>query len=116
MRLGGALRRSAAACLAVFALCLAAAGPAGAANEDFFGVNAQAVFDMPSSTWDNHLAAMSRGGLQLVRRDASWVWAEPNPPDPVTGAHTYAWASFDQKVAAVRSSANSRGTEYAKNA
>src|SRR4051812_37189998 len=73
---GAAPRRWAAACATVLTACLASAPPTTAANDDFFGVNAQAVFYLPSSSWDAHLARMSSGGLQLARRDASWEAAE----------------------------------------
>jgi hypothetical protein len=97
---GGALGRWTLASATALVAVLAAACPAAASHEDFFGVNAQGVFNLPSSSWDAHLAAMSRGGLQLVRRDASWGSAEPSAPDPSTGAHRYVWSSFDDKVAA----------------
>jgi len=95
-----ALRRPTIALASALFALLAAAAPAAAATEDFFGVNGQRVFNLPSSTWDAHLATMSSRGLQVVRRDASWEIAEPNPPDPSTGAHRYVWTGFDQQVAA----------------
>jgi hypothetical protein len=78
----------------------AQAATARAATPDFFGVNAQNVFRAPQTQWDGELAAMAAGGLQVVRRDASWDSVEPNPPGPA-GQHTYRWSDLDAQVAAM---------------
>src|SRR5829696_5617150 len=83
----------------LWALALLAATPAHAVSEDFFGVNGQMLPTLPADQQERHLAAMAAGGLQVVRRDASWGYAEPSPPDPGTGAHTYRWDEFDEQVA-----------------
>jgi hypothetical protein len=61
-------------------------------------VNAQALFDLPARRVEAHLAVMADGGLELVRRDASWNVAEPEPPEG--GRHSYRWDRFDREVAA----------------
>src|SRR5215207_871517 len=81
------------------ALAFTAATPARAVPEDFFGVNGQMLPLLTAQQQERHLAAMAAGGLQFVRRDASWVHAEPTPPDPVTGAHAYKCDEFDPQVA-----------------
>src|SRR5918995_1466367 len=81
------------------ALAFAAAPPAHAVPEDFFGVNGQMLPLLSPQQQQRHLAAMAAGGLQFVRHDASWVHAEPEPPDPVTGAHAYRWDELDRQVA-----------------
>jgi hypothetical protein len=68
---------------------------------EFYGVNAQAVFDLAQPQQDANLSAMRDGGLSVVRRDAFWGRIEPDPPDPQTGAHTYHWESTDAIVAAL---------------
>jgi hypothetical protein len=73
---------------------------AATAPDDFFGVNAQNVFNPPQNQWDGELAAMAAGGLQVVRRDASWDSVEPKAPDPITG-HSYNWAGLDDQVGAM---------------
>ena len=79
--------------------CGAVSVPAQAAGEDFYGVNAQALFDLPRGKVDGHLQQMADAGLQIVRRDASWDAAEPAPPDSI-GRHTYRWERFDREVSA----------------
>jgi hypothetical protein len=69
-----------------------------ARTHDFFGVNAQGLFDLPTGRVEAHLEAMAKGGLELVRRDASWDVAEPKPPEG--GRHSYRWDRFDREVAA----------------
>jgi hypothetical protein len=81
------------------ALACATATPAGAVPEDFFGVNGQMLPLLSAQDQQRHLAAMAAGGLQFVRHDASWVHVEPEPPDPVTGAHAYNWDVLDRQVA-----------------
>src|SRR5215208_8140813 len=83
----------------LFALALAAATPAQAVPEDFFGVNGQMLPLLSTQQQERHLAAMAAGGLQFVRHDASWVHVEPEPPDPVTGTHAYRWDELDRQVA-----------------
>ena len=96
---------------AVFAIFLTAAGVAEAqpmhaskaqpVGQEFYGVNAQNVFSLPRDQWDVQLAAMQAAGLSVVRRDAGWGAAEPQPPDPATGAHHYVWEPFDAQVEAL---------------
>jgi hypothetical protein len=81
------------------ALACAAATPALAVPEDFFGVNGQMLPLLSTQQQERHVAAMATGGLQFVRRDASWDHVEPNPPDPVTGGHAYNWDELDRQVA-----------------
>jgi hypothetical protein len=81
------------------ALALATATPASAAPDDFFGVNGQMLPLLTAEQQERHVAAMAAGGLQFVRRDASWDHVEPKPPNPVTGAHAYEWDELDQQVA-----------------
>jgi len=101
---GHSINRILAATAATVGLMGAAGAlPAHAAFDGFFGVNGQEVFNLPSDSWDRHLSAMSRGGLQIVRLDAPWAVAEPQPPDRATGQHRYDWKSFDSWV-----------TEYAR--
>jgi hypothetical protein len=90
------LRRAAAGVAALIFLGLPTT--AAAANEEFFGVNGQAVFSRPDV--DSHLAAMQAGGLQLLRRDASWIGVEPEPPDS-SGNHDYHWDAMDSEVEAL---------------
>jgi polysaccharide biosynthesis protein PslG len=72
--------------------------PGPAPPPQFFGVNAQALFDLPAGKVESHLRAMAEGGLQVVRRDAPWVVAEPEAP--VDGRHSYRWERFDREVGA----------------
>jgi hypothetical protein len=87
--------------LALLAIATHATAASAAAPDDFFGVNGQNVFRAPQSQWDGELAAMAAGGLQVVRRDASWNSVEQNAPDPATGQHTYNWSQLDTQVAAM---------------
>ena len=98
MRIRSLPRIVAAAASILLLLLIAGTASAEAAYSGFYGVNAQDLFLLPSSTWDAHLAAMRAGGLDLVRRDASWQTAEPTAP--VNGVHTYQWSHFDTQVAA----------------
>src|SRR5918995_437381 len=93
------LRRFSLPSTVLCALAFAAAPPAHAVPEDFFGVNGQMLPLLSPQQQQRHLAAMAAGGLQFVRHDASWVHAEPEPPDPVTGAHAYRWDELDRQVA-----------------
>src|SRR5436190_14317886 len=97
MRIRWLTRIVAAACTLLLGL-LAGVTSAQAAYNGFYGVNAQGLFLLPSSSWGTHLSQMSAGGLQVVRRDASWSTAEPKAP--VNGVHTYNWSSFDTQVTA----------------
>ena len=95
-----ALRRAATLLVAAAALCGGVfADAATAAYEDYYGINAQSVFDQPTERRDAHLDAMADGGLRLVRRDASWIAAEPAPPDS-SGQRSYDWTRFDAQVEA----------------
>ncbi|MFN2617748.1 MAG: hypothetical protein ABR581_11615, partial [Thermoleophilaceae bacterium] len=91
-------RIAAAACSLI--LLVLAQGTAQAAVENFYGVNAQHVFDLSSSVRDQALSSMAGGGLQVVRHDASWGTAEPVAPNRSTGVHVYQWATFDSQVTA----------------
>src|SRR5215203_888724 len=92
-------RRAALVALALAALLPALSAPSAAAESgDFFGVNAQALFDLSPERVEAHLGVMAERGLELVRRDASWDAAEPEPP--VGGRHSYLWDRFDREVAA----------------
>ena len=71
---------------------------ASARAEDFFGVNVQELFGLPPGRAEAHLAVMAASGLELVRRDASWDVAEPEPPS--AGRHSYRWERFDREVRA----------------
>ena len=75
-----------------------ASGPGATRAAGFFGVNAQALFDLSAGRVEAHLRVMADGGLELVRRDAPWNVAEPEPPEG--GRHSYLWDSFDREVAA----------------
>jgi hypothetical protein len=97
MRIRPSTRIVVAACTMVLGL-LAGTSSAQAAYDGFYGVNAQGLFALPSSSWGTNLSQMSSGGLQVVRRDAPWVVAEPRAP--ANGVHTYNWTSFDTQVTA----------------
>ncbi len=45
------------------------------------------------------LDQMAQSGVMVVRRDASWGGAEPQAPDPDTGAHHYRWEATDTTAA-----------------
>jgi hypothetical protein len=79
-------------------LGLPASTPASA-PDDFYGVNAQALFAEPSSGWDTQLDAIDAGGLQLVRTDARWAVIEPRAPDG--DMRSYAWSGPDAIVQAL---------------
>ena len=89
------LRQMLAAAVAAAAL-LASGGPAQArpAPEEYAGINIQKlIFELPPQLWFTHFDAMQRAGIKLVRFDALWQAAEPNPPRD--GVHTYNWNRFD---------------------
>src|SRR5215207_6999197 len=94
----GSTRRAAVVAFALAALLLALSSPPSARADEFFGVNAQALFGLSAGRVEAHLGVMADGGLELVRRDASWDAAEPEPP--VGGRHSYRWDRFDREVAA----------------
>jgi hypothetical protein len=66
--------------------------------EGFFGVNAQALFGLSPRRVETHLEVMAASGLDLVRGDAVWDVAEPEPPS--AGRHSYRWERFDREVSA----------------
>jgi hypothetical protein len=67
--------------------------PAASARNSF-GVNAQFLFDLLSpSIWALHGRLIKAEGIQVVRVDAPWGQAEPNPPGPA--GHRYDWTYFD---------------------
>lgn len=70
------------------------------ASREFFGVNAGTLFDEPVQFWSLHLAAMERAGIEVVRTDASWARAEPEPP-VVAGRHSYRWLHADAIASAL---------------
>jgi hypothetical protein len=59
-------------------------------------MNAQFVWQTQPETWAPHLASMRAAGVDVVRADAIWGFAEPNAP--VLGVHTYNWDRFDRLV------------------
>jgi hypothetical protein len=89
------------ATLAAVAVAVLLVPSAAAAQQDvteFYGVNAQSLFELPAGQVDRHLATMAAAGLGIVRRDASWNAAEP--ARPVSGQHSYDWTRFDREVLA----------------
>jgi hypothetical protein len=103
--MGSLLPRGRARLRAVTALAcaLAALVPsvarADSAPADFYGINASSVLDLPADERDRHLDEIARGGITDLRMDASWIGAEPNAPDPVSGEHHYVWTRFDTVAA-----------------
>ena len=79
--------------------CSVAVAADAAATDDFYGVNAQPLFYQPGARWQPQLAAISAGGLQLVRTDARWWSVEPDAPSG--GNHTYDWSYYDGVVGAL---------------
>jgi hypothetical protein len=65
----------------------------------FYGLNAQALFRLPTSQWDEQLAKLAATGVGTVRFDTGWAAVEPTAPD--AGGHKYNWAHLDQIVAAL---------------
>jgi hypothetical protein len=86
------------AAVAVATLLVPSAAAAQPDLTEFYGVNAQSLFELPAGQVDRHLATMASAGLGIVRRDASWNAAEPKAP--VGGWHTYDWTRFDREVLA----------------
>ena len=66
-------------------------------RQAFFGVNVQGLADLPRGQVERHLDVIAAGGVELVRRDASWDVAEPEPP--VGGRRDYRWERFDRELA-----------------
>ena len=90
--------RRALAALAAAAAVLAIAAPARAdVPNDFYGINGQWVFQSPPDTWAAQFSSMAAGGLTIVRTDARWSVAEPDPPS-ASGQHTYDWSTYDTIV------------------
>ncbi len=88
--------------LTALAFALPSGGSAAAATpvaSDFYGINMPVVYAWPSSRWDPHLRAVGATRAGLVRSDAAWWTAEPNPPQ--NGVHTYSWSQFDQWITAM---------------
>ena len=81
----------------VAALVAASPAPALASYEGMFGVNVQGLADLPRGQVERHLDVIAAGGVELVRRDASWDVAEPEPP--VGGRRDYRWERFDRELA-----------------
>ena len=71
--------------------------PSTPPRQAFFGVNVQGLADLPRGQVERHLDVIAAGGLELVRRDASWDVAEPEPP--VGGRRDYRWERFDRELA-----------------
>lgn len=89
------IRRAASVGALVLALGILGAAPAAAdVPANFYGVNAQWLFESPQSTWPAQFSSIANGGLTTVRTDARWSVAEPDPPS-ASGQHTYDWSSFD---------------------
>lgn len=66
---------------------------------DTLGVNMQWTFHAGEwgrlgwAPWGAWIRAAHQWGIDVVREDAQWDLAEPNPPDPTTGQHTYTWSN-----------------------
>jgi hypothetical protein len=82
---------------AVLAAAALAAPAHAAVPSDFYGVNGQWVFQSPPDTWPQQFSSMTSGGLTIVRTDARWSVAEPDPPS-ASGEHTYDWSTYDTIV------------------
>ena len=65
----------------------------------FYGLNAQALFRLPSSQWDAQLSKLAATGVGTVRFDTGWSAVEPTAPS--AAGHKYNWAHLDQIVAAL---------------
>jgi hypothetical protein len=63
-----------------------------------FAVNIQGLLFMPSAQRLPLMASLRNAGIDLVRVDAYWQEVEPQPPDLVSGAHTYNWSVYDSLV------------------
>jgi hypothetical protein len=89
--MGGKLALLAATVLAL----LATLAPATASADDTFGVSVNRIVndDFTPSHWDAPLSAVRAAGITVARTDATWDWAEPNPPFLHT--HTFDWSRFD---------------------
>jgi hypothetical protein len=64
-------------------------------------VNAGALGALAPAAAEPQLQMMQASGVQLVRADASWNWAEPAAPGP--SGHTYQFAADDVLVAELAS-------------
>jgi polysaccharide biosynthesis protein PslG len=95
--------RIAVALACALALAGVASRPARAAvPPDFFGVNAQYLynaFGTGPSGWQGSMDKMAQGGLQTVRNDAPWTLVEPDAPQPGREPR-YDFSSIDPMVAA----------------
>jgi len=60
-----------------------------------FAMNIQGLLFMPSAQRLPLMASLRNAGIDLVRVDAYWQEVEPQPPDLVSGAHTYSWSLYD---------------------
>jgi len=90
------------ALVAAATLGLASAAPAAEpVPPSFYGINGQALFGQPLVRWHGELTAMADDGLGTMRKDAMWETAEPDPPDPQTGEHTWVWWPFDMWMKAM---------------
>ena len=83
----------AAVAAALVALALAAPAPAAAQAE--LGIRANRIFNdsFDGERWNLHLGLVEASGIRLVRSDAFWQAAEPNPPR--NGMHSYDWTYLD---------------------
>jgi hypothetical protein len=84
----------------VGALCTAPITAPGAPEpRGPMGINAQVLMQQRPSgrRLDRHLDAMQRGGIQVVRTDATWAAVEPVPPKRGR-VHHYEWGRLDSWV------------------
>lgn len=68
-------------------------------SSTFYGLNAQGLFRLPPSQWNEQLTKLAATGVGTVRFDTGWAGVEPNPPSE--GVHTYHWTRLDQIVTAL---------------
>jgi hypothetical protein len=98
--------------LLVASMCAAASAQAAALPPpSYYGVNIQPLYEpaplfVPQSDFGGLYGTLATDGVQTVRMDAIWAWAEPKAP--VNGLHTYVWnpsgvQSMDQMISTLAS-------------